>query len=349
MNMYLGCLNMTNFAVIGTSKITETFIEAAKQDPRFNLVAVYSRHQKTAQAFADKHNIEHCFTDLALLASSNLIDAVYIASPNSFHAQQSITLLNGGKHVLCEKPIAINGIELSQMIAAAKANNVSFMEAMLVTFLPNYQQIKESVKALGKIRKYSASFCQLSSRYPAYLRGENPNTFNLNFGNGALMDIGIYPLYLAIDLFGLPTEITGQCYKLPTGVDGYGDVLLNYLSSDNDDVQRNVQAHISYSKLSNGSNICEIQGENGHLRWQHSSLFNEVTLHLNDGSCQILTLAQTDNRMTYELSHFIDLIESGQSESSVNSWQLSQQVLTVIEQARKQQGIIYPADQSTAN
>ncbi|PKI16353.1 Gfo/Idh/MocA family protein [Colwellia sp. 12G3] len=340
---------MTNFAVIGTSKITDAFIEAARQDPRFNLVAVYSRQQKTAQSFADKHNLEHCFTDLALLANSDLIDAVYIASPNNFHAQQSIALLNGGKHVLCEKPVAINCAELEQMVAAAKASNVTFMEAMLVTFLPNYHQIKKQLKSLGNIRKYSASFCQLSSRYPAYLRGENPNTFNLNFGNGALMDIGIYPLYLAIDLFGLPTEITGQCYKLPTGVDGYGDILLNYTSTENDNNQAALQAHISYSKLSNGSNICEVQGENGHLTWQHSSLFNEVSLHLNDGSCQILTLAQTDNRMTYELSHFIDLIESGHNESSVNSWQLSQQVLSVIEQARKQQGIIYSADKPAEN
>ncbi|PKG84920.1 gfo/Idh/MocA family oxidoreductase [Colwellia sp. 75C3] len=340
---------MTNFAVIGTSKITDAFIEAARQDARFNLVAVYSRHQQTAQAFADKHNITHCFTDLALLANSDLVDAVYIASPNNFHAQQSITLLNGGKHVLCEKPVAINCAELTKMVVAAKANNVTFMEAMLVTFLPNYHQIKKQLKALGNIRKYSASFCQLSSRYPAYLQGKNPNTFNLDFGNGALMDIGIYPLYLAIDLFGLPTEITGQCYKLPTGVDGYGDILLKYDLPATDNNQANLQAHISYSKLSNGSNICEIQGENGYLMWQHSSLFNEVSLHLNDGSCQTLTLTQTDNRMTYELSHFIDLIVSGNNESSVNSWQLSQQVLTVIEQARKQQGIIYSADKPAEN
>ena len=338
---------MTNFAIIGTSKITDAFIEAARQDPRFNLVAVYSRHQTTAQNFADKHNIEHCFTDLALLANSDLVDAVYIASPNNFHAQQSITMLQGGKHVLCEKPVAINCTELAQMVTAAKANNVTFMEAMLVTFLPNYQQIKKHIKALGNIRKYSASFCQLSSRYPAYLRGENPNTFNVNFGNGALMDIGIYPLYLVIDLFGVPTEITGQCHKLPTGVDGYGDLLLQYHTADSADDQTSIQAHISYSKLSHGSNICELQGENGYLSWQHSSLFNEVTLHLNNSDRQTLTLPQTDNRMTYELSHFIDLIASNTNESSVNRWQLSQQVLSVIEQARKQQGIIYPADKLT--
>ena len=335
---------MTNFAVIGTSKITDAFIDAARQDARFNLIAVYSRHPETAQVFAAKHNIKHYFTDLTLLANSELIDAVYIASPNSFHAQQSITMLNAGKHVLCEKPIAINCSELAKMTAAAKNNNVTFMEAMLVTFLPNYQQIKNHVKKLGEIRKYHASFCQLSSRYPAYLQGKKPNTFNLDFGNGALMDIGIYPLYLAIDLFGLPTEINSQSYKLPTGVDGYGDLLMNYSSGENNNNQGHLQAHISYSKLSNGTNICELQGENGHLTWQHSSLFNEVTLHLNDGSSQTLTLAQTENRMTYELSHFINLIESNINESTINSWQLSQQVLSVIEQARQQQAIIYPAD-----
>jgi len=333
---------MINFAVIGTSKITDAFIEAAKQDARFNLVGVYSRQQETAQTFANKHNIKHCFTDLTQLAESDLIEAVYIASPNSFHAEQSITLLNASKHVLCEKPVAINCAELAKMTTAAKANKVTFMEAMLVTFLPNYLQIKKHVKSLGKIRKYSASFCQLSSRYPAYLQGDNPNTFNLTFGNGALMDIGIYPLYLAIDLFGMPNDVSGQCYKLPTGVDGYGDLLLNY--SEN-----SVQAHISYSKLSNGNNICELQGENGYLTWQHSSLFNELTLHFNDGSSQILTLPQTDNRMTYELSHFIDLIENGNTESDVNSWQLSQQVLAVIEQARKQQNIVYAADKLFVN
>lgn len=336
---------MINFAVIGTSKITDAFIEAAKLDPRFNLVAVYSRHQETAQAFADKHHIPHCFTELSLLAQSNLVDAIYIASPNSYHAEQSITLLEAGKHVLCEKPVAINCQELSQMTAAAKTNKVAFMEAMLVTFLPNYQQLKKQITALGKLRKYSASFCQLSSRYPAYLRGENPNTFALRFGNGALMDIGIYPLYLAIDLFGLPAAIKSQCVKLPTGVDGYGDLLLNYISSTEENNQADLQVYISYSKLSNGNNICELQGDNGYLTWQHSSLFNTVSLHLNGEPRQTITLPQTENRMTYELTHFIDLIESGQSESSINSWQLSQQVLSVIEQARKQQGIIYPADQ----
>lgn len=230
------------------------------------------------------------------------------------------------------------------MISTAKQHNVCFMEAMLTSFLPNYLQIKKHLPAIGHVRKYSASFCQLSSRYPAYLNGENPNTFNLAFGNGALMDIGIYPLYPLIDMFGLPDKVTSQCSKLESGVDGYGDLLLSYKAKAGEGESEipAINAVISYSKVSHGSNIGELQGDNGRIVWQHSSLFNKVTLHLNTGEKQELTLAQTENRMTYELSHFIDLIERNEIESNVNTWLLSEQVLSVIEQVREQQGIIYP-------
>jgi scyllo-inositol 2-dehydrogenase (NADP+) len=328
---------MINFAVIGTSKITESFIDAAKQDGRFNLQAVYSRNIENAQAFAKKHQAALCFNDLTQLADSQEIDAVYIASPNSFHARQAIALLQAGKHVLCEKPVAVNSLQLSAMVAAARENNRCFMEAMMISFLPNYQQIKQHLHKIGKIRKYSASFCQYSSRYPAYLQGDNPNTFNLAFANGSLVDIGIYPLYPLLDIFGLPDKISSQCTKLASGVDACGDVLLNYHKQE-------LQAVVSHSKVSNSMNCCELQGELGRITWQHASLFNQVSLHLNDGSSTELTLPQTANRMTYELTHFIDLIESGDIESSINSWQLSQDVVQVIEQVRQQQEIVYPGE-----
>ncbi|GAA0823473.1 Gfo/Idh/MocA family oxidoreductase [Colwellia sp. D2M02] len=338
---------MINFAVIGTSKITCAFIEAAKQDPRFNLYAVYSRQLETAQTFAEKHKIAHCYTDLSELANASEVNAVYIASPNNCHEAQTLMMINAGKHVLCEKPIAINTAQLTRMIMAAKHNNVCFMEAMLISFLPNYLQIKKHLHAIGTVRKYSASFCQLSSRYPAYLKGENPNTFNLFFGNGGLMDIGIYPLYPIIDLFGLPNKVASQCSKLASGVDGYGDVLLSYSDHSVNAqgiAQTELQGLISYSKVSHGANLGELQGDKGRINWQHSSLFNEVTLTLNNGEVHNISVAQTSNRMTYELSHFIDLIEQGKIESPINHWQLSEQVLSVIEQVRAQQGIIYPED-----
>lgn len=326
------------FAVIGTSKITNMFIAAAKQDKRFVLQAVYSRSIDMATSFARQNGANDVFDDLSALASCKNIDAVYIASPNSFHAQQAILMMKSGKHVLCEKPVAVNAVELKKMIETAKQYNVCFMEAMLSSFVPNFLAIKNALGKIGKLRKFTASFCQYSSRYPAYLKGENPNTFNLDFANGSLVDIGIYPLYAAISLFGMPDSINSQCAKLASGVDGCGDVLLDYKN----DYQ--LQAIISYSKISSGENIGELQGELGRIVWQHSSIFEHVKLILNNGEEHNLSVEQHENRMVYECQHFLDLIIEKRIESPTNSWQLSTNVLNVIETVRNQQDIVYPND-----
>jgi predicted dehydrogenase len=327
-----------HFAVIGTSKITNMFLEAAKQDNRFILQAVYSRNIETANTFAKQHGAVEVFDDLEALALCENIHAVYIASPNSFHARQAVLMMKAGKHVLCEKPVAVNSAELEKMIETAKQYNVCFMEAMLSSFVPNFLTIKNSLNKIGKMRKFTASFCQYSSRYSSYLKGENPNTFNLEFGNGSLVDIGIYPLYAALSLFGMPDSINSQCTKLASGVDGCGDVLLDY-KNDNQ-----LQAIISYSKISSGENIGELQGELGRIVWQHSSVFEQVKLILNNGEEQNLSVEQHENRMVYECQHFLDLITEKRIESPINTWQLSSNVLKVIETVRKQQGIVYPND-----
>jgi scyllo-inositol 2-dehydrogenase (NADP+) len=326
------------FAVIGTSKITKMFIAAAVQDERFELHAVYSRNIENAKAFAKEYHAALIFNDLSALGQCQEIDAVYIASPNSYHAQQAIQMMQAGKHVLCEKPIAVNSNEFKAMVSTAKQNNVCLMEAMLSSFVPNFITIKNSLNKIAPLRKFTASYCQYSSRYPAYLHGDNPNTFNLAFANGSLVDIGIYPLYAAISLFGMPDNVQSQCTKLASGVDGCGDVLLSYEKS------LQLQAVISHSKVSSGENVGELQGEQGRIVWQHSSEFNQVKLVFNDGEEQILSVDQKSNKMAYECQHFLDLISDKCIESPVNSWQLSFDVLKVLEQVRDQQSIVYPND-----
>ena len=134
---------MIRFGVIGTNWITERFIEAAREVEGFSLTAVYSRTEDKAKPFAAKYNIPHITTDLKVMLESNWIDAVYIASPNSCHANQAILCMNHGKHVLCEKPIASNVNELKEMIAAAKKNKVLLMEAMKSTLLPIFRTIQK--------------------------------------------------------------------------------------------------------------------------------------------------------------------------------------------------------------
>lgn len=175
---------MIRFAVVGTNWITEELIHAGRESEDFRLTGVYSRTAERARQFADKFDIPHIYTDLETMAQSGEFDAVYIASPNSFHAEQAIALMKGGKHVLCEKPIASNTRELRAMIEAAKENKVLLMEALKSTLLPNFKAIRDNLHKIGPVRRYFGSYCQYSSRYDAYKQGTVLNAFNPVFPTG---------------------------------------------------------------------------------------------------------------------------------------------------------------------
>jgi predicted dehydrogenase len=205
---------MINIGIVGTSWITEEFIKCASLVEEFRLSAVYSRDGEKARTFAEKYDVTNIFTDLEEMANSSCLDAVYIASPNSLHAEQSVLFLNNGKHVLCEKPIASNVRELEAMIEASKNNNVLLMEAMKTSFLPNYKVIEENIHKLGKIRRFFISYCQYSSRYDTYKAGNHVNTFDPKFSNGSVMDIGVYCIHPAVRLFGKPKNVIATALKL---------------------------------------------------------------------------------------------------------------------------------------
>src|SRR5699024_9654780 len=119
--------------------ITDRFIDGASKIEKFQLTAVYSRTEAKAQGFANKYGIEITFTNIDELANSKEVDAVYIASPTAFHKEHAIECMNGGKHVIVEKPFASNEKEVQEMIDTAKQNNVLLMEAMKTTHLPNFK------------------------------------------------------------------------------------------------------------------------------------------------------------------------------------------------------------------
>lgn len=327
---------MVRFGIIGTNKISHQFADAVTATKDAQISAVYSRSLKTAQTFAAPYQAEHCFDDLTAFCQSCQFDAAYIASPNIFHAEQAIALMAAGKHVLCEKPISASANQATQMIECAKSNNVCLMEAMPTSHLPNFKQIRQHLNKVGQIRLVQSSFCQYSSRYDKYKAGENPNTFNLAFANGALIDIGIYPLHVLVNLFGQPQQVQSQVVKLASGVDGCGDVLLQYPGFN---------VNIQYSKISNSSNITEIQGEKGRLLINHISLLNSLTFIANDGTVTELGVEQYKNGMRYELEHFVALVQAERTESDINTWPLSKQVIAIIDGIRQQQGIIYPSDE----
>lgn len=323
------------FGIIGTNFITGWILEASREEPCFEAVAVYSRQKDTGEAFALKYAIPHVFTSLEEMACSPLIDAVYVASPNALHASQSITFMNQGKHVLCEKPMASNATELKEMIAASRRNKVTLMEAMKSTLTPNFSRIKEALPRLGAIRRYFASYCQYSSRYDQLKAGTVLNAFKPELSNGAMMDLGIYTVYPMVVLFGRPEKISATSLLLSTGVDGQGAVNFEYPG---------MNATILYSKIADSFLPAEIQGEAGTLTLDRIHTISKVTLLPKGGQPEDLTVTPEHHEYYYELAEFVRLVQNREHESSVNSHAHSLITLEIIDEIRRQSGIVYPAD-----
>lgn len=326
---------MIRFGIIGTNWITEEFLKGANEHPDFTLTAVYSRKEETAKKFADTHGAKHIFTNLQEFASSNSFDAVYIASPNSFHAEQAILLMQNGKHVLCEKPLASNTKEVTNMIETAKQHNVLLMEAMKTTFLPNFNVIQENIHKIGKIRRYVANYCQYSSRYDAFKNGNVLNAFDPTFSNGSLMDIGVYCVYPMVALFGKPQSIQANGFLLSSGVDGQGSIIANY---------GDFEGMITHSKITHSYLPSEIQGENGSIVLDRISRTSKVEIRYHDGKIEDISKDTLKHPMYYEVEHFIELIQKNKLESPINSYERSLETINILEQARKQIGLIFPAD-----
>ncbi len=323
------------FGIVGTNSITDKILDAAKQESRFELTAVYSRTTERANEFAKKHNIPYTFTVLEEMASSPLIDAVYIASPNSLHAPQSILFMNHGKHVLCEKPFASNASEAKAMIEASERNNVTLMEAMKPTLTPNFISIKENINKIGTIRRYFSCYCQYSSRYDQLKDGIIMNAFDPKLSNGAVMDIGIYTIYPMVVLFGRPRKVSATGIKLTTGVDGQGAINFEY---------DGMNATVLYSKIADSTLPTEIQGEEGTIISDRINIISRVTLRPRNGEETLISNPNPRHEYYYEIAEFINLIEGGRKESKINSHKNSLITLEIIDEIRKQLEITYPAD-----
>ena len=326
---------MVRIGIIGTNFITDRLIEGAKEVRDAKIASIYSRTEERAKEYAVKHEIEHTFTNLEEMAKSDLIDAVYIASPNALHASQAILFLNNKKHVLGEKAFASNTKEVDEMINAAKENDVVLMEAMKTTLLPNFKVVRDNLYKIGKVRKYFASYCQYSSRYDKYKAGEVLNAFKNELSNGAIMDIGVYCISPMVNLFGKPNSVKANGIMLKTGVDGEGSIVFGY-----DDME----GVVIYSKISNSYLPSEIQGEEGSIIIDRINTFDNIRIIYRDGREENLSLEHKEANMCYEVEEFVNLIKSGEKESKVNSLKVSRDVIEVIEEARKQIGVVYPAD-----
>ena len=323
------------FGVIGTNKITDWFLAGARQIEAFTLSAVYSRSEEKALAFADKYQVPHIFTNLKEMAESDVIDAVYIASPNALHAEQTILFLNNKKHVLCEKAFASNASEVREMIKTAKSNQVILMEAMKTTQLPNFNTVKKQLHRIGKIRRFFGCFCQYSSRYDSYKEGILLNAFKPELSNGSLMDIGVYCIHPMISLFGQPEGLKANAVMLESGVDGEGCLLFKY---------EDMEGIAVYSKITNSVLPSEIQGEEGNIVIQNMVDFERVKIVFKDGTEEDISQIQRKDTMYYEINEYINLIKKRDFEMNDYLLQNSKWVMECMDEARRQIGLVFLTD-----
>lgn len=326
---------MIRFGVVGTNWISEEFIRVCEGIEDIVVTSVYSRTLETGKAFADKNHIDHVFTTYKSFLEDGKIDAIYIGSPNAMHFEHGKLALEAGKHVLCEKPITSHKRELDELIRLAKTNKLLLMEAVKIIAMPTYAVLKEHLKEIGAIRQVYFHYCQYSSRYDAYKRGELPNIFNPDFSTGSLMDLGIYSLYPCIDLFGLPKTVESKAYLLESGVDGNGSILFDYGT---------FQAVLVHSKINDSSLPCEIMGEEGSLQIDYISRPSCITLFKKGEEPKVLNEPLAYEAMQYEVEAFVTALKSGKNESELYSYKLSSEVMQMLDTIRSQCGIHFKAD-----
>lgn len=396
-------MRKTRFGIVGTGRISDWVLKGAVLEPRFEAAAVCSRSLEKGRAFAAAHGIAKVYTDIDGMASDPEIDAIYIGTPNSTHKDIAVRCLNHGKNVLCEKPMASNSREVREMMAAAKANGVMLMEAMISTLCPNFVAARARLKDLGAARHYFASFCQYSSKYDLVKRiiaGEDdspvPSSLNPECCGGALMDIGIYTIFPMVALFGRPKGIKAQVTtcEVPVRFDKLSDRVSHsdrpvaepaeaHLESHSDrPVAEPAEAHPAENSGRSGWERIDLQGSVAfeydgmdaaviYSKIADSSLRTEIScdggivsldqVHICRGAAMILRGAPTSGRSSgpqpidisvptdpdeylCEFREFIDVLESGGKESPVNSLETSLATAEILDEIRRQAGIVFPTD-----
>lgn len=328
---------MVRFGIIGTGRISDWVLKGAAQDPRIKVAAVCSRTAKAAEAFIARNPMAagaKIYTSVEAMTSDPQVDAVYVGTPNQTHCEYTMTSLKAGKHVLCEKPLALNAAEGRRMIEAARESGCLLMEAMVSTLNPNFIAATERLKEIAPIRSYTSSFCQYSSKFEALKRGEVGTAFKPGTA-GALRDVGVYTLYPLVALFGKPNTVHGRMgtFETTEGVtDVYGSAFLGYEGMD---------ATLTWSKTFDSFQPTEIAGENGNLILDeiHIARKAEIVPHAAPTSGQgpkpgrtLLSEGLPYNEYYYEFKEFADLLEQGKSESEHNSLRTSLAVLEIIDE-----------------
>jgi predicted dehydrogenase len=335
------------WGILGAGSIANRFTESIALLDDQTVVAVGSRDAEKAAAFGSKHSIPNRHSSYEALCNDPEVDAIYVATPHTFHKEHSILALRSGKHVLCEKPFTINKAEAEAVVAVAKETGLFLMEGMWSRFFPVWDKVRALIAegAIGKPRMLYADFGFRCGASPSnvgedgLLVGLNPQArlFNPELGGGAIMDVGIYPVSLAQMLLGDPDQVACLGTIGHTGVDENAGMLLHFPSG--------AVAVTSTSFQVSTPQSATLIGEHGKIEvaapwWTPRKL----TLTLPGDNAQVFELPFEGPGFQFEAMHFAARLRAGHTESDILSHSDSLAVMGALDNLRAAIGLKYPME-----
>ncbi|PJF36086.1 MAG: dehydrogenase [Candidatus Thermofonsia Clade 1 bacterium] len=322
---------MIRWGILSTGRIARAFATALKSLPDAKLLAVGSRHRITADEFAINHDVPRAYDSYEALAADPDVDVIYIGTPHPMHAENTLMCLEAGKHVLCEKPFAMNAAQAQAMIDRARQKRLFLMEAMWTRFIPAVAQAKRLIDqgALGKVWMMSGAFC---FRAPYSPKGR---LFAPELGGGSLLDVGVYVLSFASWLFGKPKHIHSQARIGFTGVDEHAVMQLVYEDGE-------LAALTSAITLKMPIEVI-LAGTEGYLTL-HEPFYKaqRFTITPVEGEPQTYTVPYEGNGYQFQAMEVMRCLRAGLLESPTMPLEETLQIMQTMDAIRAQWGLTYP-------
>jgi len=320
------------WGILGTGKIAKTFAAALQDTPGAVLAGVGSRSGDGAAAFAAQFGATPYASYEALVAAPD-IDLVYVGTPHPMHAQNVRLALEAGKGVLCEKPFTMNRREAEPLVALAREKGLFLMEAMWTRFLPALAEVRRIVAAgeIGPVRQVIADIGFKPDVGPEH------RLFNPDLGGGALLDIGIYPLSIAMALLGPVTSVAAQADLGPTGVDEQTALVLRH--------EGGTMSVCSCSLRARLAGELTVAGELGHVRMD--TMFyraQTVSVVRADGAHRTVPVPYLGNGYVHEIIEAQRCWRAGLVESPGMTHAETLALMGVMDEARRQVGLRYASD-----
>jgi predicted dehydrogenase len=321
------------WGILATGGIAHSFTSDLKLNG-FDVRAVGSRSQESADAFAAEFGIPNAHPSYEALAADPEVDAIYVSTPHPFHVEGATIALEGGKHVIVEKPFTINEAQAREIADLAAAKGLLVMEAMWTRYLPHMVRIRELIAegTLGELRTLIADHTQKLPEDPKHRLNA------LELGGGALLDLGIYPISFAWDLFGKPATIQATATFKATGADRQTATIFGY---EGDRIALTTSA--SDTK---GPNVATVIGTEARIDidavWYTPTSFRVVS---HDGSVIEEYESEVNGRgMHYQAEALERLVAEGNLAGDILPIEETVAIIGTLDAIRAQIGLRYPGE-----